>query len=188
MDAAQLIAFEDEVAKAFESGKIRGPIHLSGGNEKELIDIFKEIDRDDWVFSTWRNHYHALLHGVDRDELMNHILSGRSMNFYSTRFFTSSIVAGCLPIAVGVAAAIKRNKEKRSVWCFVGDMVASMGAFQDAIRMARGLPITFVVEDNGLSVNSPTWECWPEGKQRRIISYEYERTKPHSGLDKWIQF
>lgn len=190
MDRDALIAFEKEVHDAFADGAIRGPVHLAGGNEDELIEIFKDVKPCDWVFSTWRNHYHALLKGVPRETLLEHILSGRSMNFYSAehRVFTSSIVGGCLPIAVGVAHGIKRQKDHSHVWCFVGDMVASLGMFQDAVRMSHGLPITFVIENNGLSVNSPTKECWPQGHEPKILAHKYARTYPHSGVNKFVQF
>ena len=193
MTADELIAFEAEVAEAFGRGEIRGPIHLSGGNEAQLIDVFKDIKPDDWVFSTWRNHYHALLHGVPREYVMAEIMAGRSMNLNSPahRFFTSAIVGGTLPIAVGVAAGIKRRGGTERVWCFIGDMLASMGAYQDALHMSAALPIKFVVEDNGLSVNTPTAACWlGDGSDSYIESdsYTYERTYPHSGIDKWVQF
>ena len=57
----QLIEFENLVISHWESAKIHGPIHLSNGNEDQLIEIFKRISTSDWVFSTWRSHYHALL-------------------------------------------------------------------------------------------------------------------------------
>ena len=59
-----LIAFEDDIIKHWEAGEIRGHIHLSHGNEEQLIEVFKKISPTDWVFSTWRSHYHALLHVV----------------------------------------------------------------------------------------------------------------------------
>ncbi len=192
MTADDLRAFEREVADAFEAGKIRAPIHLSGGNEDQLIEIFREIKREDWVFSTWRNHYHALLHGVPRELVMSEIMAGRSMMLHlpEYRFFTSAIVGGILPIACGVAAA------GAQVWCFVGDMTASIGAFQDAAKFAVGhsLPIDFVVEDNGLSTNTPTRSTWiGETKRKRGITvgmrrYLYERTYPHVGSGKYVAF
>jgi pyruvate dehydrogenase E1 component alpha subunit len=75
----ELIEFEDEVIQHWESGEIHGPIHLSNGNEDELIEIFKKVGVDDWVFSTWRSHYHALLHGIDESWLKDEILDGRSI-------------------------------------------------------------------------------------------------------------
>jgi hypothetical protein len=53
----------------------------------------------------------------------------------------------------------------------------------------NALPVRFVIEDNGLSCNSPTEEtwgrrtCWPAVKR-----YEYTRQHPHVGIDKWVQF
>ena len=182
----ELQAFEAEVAEAFAAGEIHGPIHLSGGNEEQLIDIFQNISRDDWIFSTWRSHFHALLHGVPREEVMRQIKLGRSMNLHSAahRFYTSALVGGILPIAVGVAAALKRRNERRKVWCFIGDMAASLGIFEDAMNLSGDLPITFIVEDNGFSTNTPTEACWSVGGE--VQHYTYTRTYPHTGVGKWI--
>lgn len=189
MEAADLIAFEKEVAEAFEAGKIRGPIHLSGGNEDQLIEIFKEVRRTDWVFSTWRSHYHALLHGVPREKLMAHILNGPSMNinFPEHRFVTSAIVGGILPIACGVAAGIKRRGGTDMVWCFVGDMASESGAMHEAWKYVYGhdLPLRFIVEDNGYSTNAPTRETWGKcGRVWPVQTYCYERIYPHYGIGK----
>ena len=68
-----LIQFEKKISDHWEFGRIRGPIHLSGGNEDELIEIFKYIKKGDWVFSTWRSHYHALLKGITPEWLEKEI-------------------------------------------------------------------------------------------------------------------
>lgn len=192
MNKDQLIAFEKRVAEAFERAEIGGPVHLSGGNEDRLINIFKYVDYEDWVFATYRNHYHALLHGVDPDWLYSEIVSGRSMNITSTKpkFFTSAIVAGILPIAVGVAEALKRQEAKNKVWCFVGDMAATTGAFHEATKYASGhdLPITFVVEDNDLSCDTPTRDVWGGHDINKITTYRYGRRHPHVGTGKFVQF
>jgi len=186
VNASDLMAFEEEVSAAMNAGKIHTPTHLCGGNEAQLIKIFKNVQRDDWVFATYRNHYHALLHGVPQEVVMRQIIQGRSMTpcYPGYRFFTSALVGGCLPIAVGVAAAIKRRHEKNKVWCFVGDMAATTGAFHEAMSYADGhdLPITFVVEDNGLSCDTPTKEVWGRGLSSRLMRYEYVRLRPHLGV------
>lgn len=188
----KLIAFEKKVAEEFEKGTIKGPIHLSGGNEDQLIQIFKRVSPEDWVFSTWRNHYHALLHGIPEERVWSEILAGRSMNlcFPEHRFYTSAIVGGILPIAVGVAYALKLKECKRKVWCFVGDMAASIGAFHEANQYAarQDLPITFVVEDNGVSTNTPTEECWGHYWVGKKLWYPYQRQHPHVGTGKWVTF
>ena len=116
LDKNDLINFEEEIKKIYESGKIKAPIHLSGNNEEQLIKIFKKIKKNDWVFSTWRNHYHALLKGIPREWLKKEIIAGRSMgiNNIKHKFYSSAIVGGILPIALGTAQAIKLKK--KNLW------------------------------------------------------------------------
>ena len=116
-----LIDFEDKIIKIYNEGKIRAPIHLSKGNEKELIKIFSYISRNDWVFSSWRSHYHALLHGISPNKLEKIIIKGKSMGVITStpRFYSSSIVGGSIPIALGTAISIKRKKSKERVFCFL---------------------------------------------------------------------
>ena len=178
-----LIAFEDEVAARFDAGEIPGPIHMNSETQAEpLIEIFREIKRTDWVLSTWRSHWHALLHGVPREKVMAEILAGRSMmlHFPEHRFMTSAIVGGMLPIACGLADGGNR------VWCFVGDMCASIGAFQDALNWNGN--VNFIVEDNGLSTNTPTAETWGLGTRRPKRRYHYKRTVNHYGTKNFVSF
>ena len=190
----QLINFEKKVKKVYEEGKILAPVHLSGNNEDILIEIFKKIDREDWVFSSWRNHYHALLHGIDEHELFNKILDGRSMSINSKdrNFYSSSIVGGIIPIALGAALALKRNEAKKTVWCFIGDMTFETGIFHECYKYSRNfdLPLKFVVEDNDLSTNTPTEFAWNKKSTipKDIIYYKYERLYPHHGTGSWVLF
>lgn len=217
MTIEDLQSFEAEVIDKYKGANIRGPIHLSHGNEAPLIKIFEYIDKNDWVFSTWRNHYHALLHDVPKEWLMNEILQGRSINTSNGnhKFHTSAIVGGILPTATGVAMAIKRKGGNNRVWCFIGDMAHSIGTFHDSYQysMKNDLPITFVVEDNGLSTNTPTQKSWnnnhPDDKPYTYYSstienefefgnvtkisdklwyYKYKRFYPHVGIGEWIYF
>ena len=75
-----LIKFEEKIVDFWEDGQIRAPVHLSDGNEDELIEIFSVIDYSDYVFSTWRSHYHALLHGITPEWVEDEILKGRSLS------------------------------------------------------------------------------------------------------------
>lgn len=189
-----LIEFEENIANLYENKKVRGPIHLSGNNESQLIKIFKNIKKNDWVFSGWRNHYHALLKGCSKIDVKNQIVSGRSMTLNSLRnnFFTSSIVGGILPIALGVALSIKRRKTKNKVWVFIGDMTYETGVFYECYKYAKNfkLPLNFIVEDNKLSTNTPTNKAWGK-KQKKfpgVKYYSYTRKYPHHGIGKWILF
>jgi|TARA_Y100001936_G_scaffold31661_1_gene29700 TPP-dependent pyruvate/acetoin dehydrogenase alpha subunit len=190
----QLIEFEKKVKKVYEAGKIKAPVHLSGNNEDILIEIFKSIDKNDWVFSSWRNHYHALLHGIEEDVLFEKILNGRSMSINSKdrNFYSSSIVGGIIPIALGSALALKKKKSENKVWCFIGDMTFETGIFHECYKYAKNfnLPLKFVVEDNNLSTNTPTDLTWNKKSEipSDIIYYKYERLYPHHGTGSWVLF
>lgn len=192
----ELLDFELDIKKVYESGKIRAPIHLSGNNEAQLIKIFKKIKKNDWVFSTWRNHYHALLKGIPKEWLKKEIVAGRSMgiNNIKHRFYSSAIVAGIIPIALGVAKSMKLKNKKNTnkVWVFIGDMTFETGMFHECYKYAKNhkLPLKFVVEDNGLSTNTPTNKVWikKSKKPKDVIYYKYKRKFPHHGTGGWILF
>ena len=190
----QLIKFSKEIKKIYESGKIRAPIHLSGNNESQLIKIFKKVNKNDWVFSTWRNHYHALLKGIDKKWLKKKILQGKSMGIINKKkkFYSSAIVGGILPIALGVAIAIKKKKKKNKVWVFIGDMTYETGIFHEVFKYSKNfkLPIKFVIEDNGLSTNTPTKVAWGSKQtiEKGLIYYKYKRKYPHHGTGTWLLF
>ena len=190
----ELIDFETRVKDKYEKGEISGPIHLSKNNEKELIEIFEYIHEEDWVFVPWRNHYQALLHGVDKDKLFNSIVDGNSMhtNNIKPNFYSSSIVGGIIPLALGAALALKTQKSDRRVWCFVGDMTMETGIFHEAYKYAKNfdLPLNWVIEDNNMSVHTPTDLAWKNKQEvpKDVIYYSYEMGYPHHGTGNWVNF
>ena len=195
MIADDLRNFELEIAELFNKGLIRAPIHLAGGNETQLIEIFKNIKPEDWVLGAWRMHYHALLKGVPPEALRAEIMAGRSiaLSFPEHRILCSAIVGGIIPIATGIAMGIKRRRGTERVWCFVGDMTSCTGTFHENQMYARGwdLPITYVIEDNRISVCTDSRAVWGDGiaeKDGFVIGYGYKLNWPHSGAGKRIQF
>ncbi len=122
MTAQDLIEFESGIRELWESGRLPSLVHLCGGNEEQLIDIFSEIKEGDWIFSTHRTHYHALLAGITPEILRAKIEDGDSMFVYSSlsneptwahprkhNFLCSAVLAGCCGIAAGVAWSIKQE-------------------------------------------------------------------------------
>jgi pyruvate dehydrogenase E1 component alpha subunit len=195
----ELIEFEDKMAEHFNNARIRAPIHLYYGNENELIKIFKDIRSKDWVFCSWRSHYQCLLKGVPPEQLEKDILEGKSISLCYPEFniYSSAIVGGNIPIAVGAAMAMKRKKIDTKVYCFVGDMTAESGVFSENLKysMAQNLPIKFIVEDNGKSVCTDTMKTWGLNQslyknldQEYIYYYEYETKYPHAGAGVRVQF
>lgn len=191
----ELIAFETDIAETFNRGEIRAPVHLDGGNEDALIEVFRDIRREDWVCGSWRMHYKCLLHGVPPERLKADILAGRSITlcYPDYRIISSAIVGGILPIALGIAWSLKRGGEANRVHCFLGDMTAETGAFHECEKYARwhDLPVRWIIEDNNRSVCTDTMEVW--GRQSSFCEWSteyfaYDLTYPHAGAGRRVQF
>ena len=184
----ELIKFVDKIAKLHDLGKIPYGLHLPGGNEQNLIDIFSEIDEHDYVFSTHRNMYHALLHGLPPIDVENNILNARSMFMFDKKrnFFVSAIIGGTVGIAAGVALALKKKKSGQKVWCFIGDGTEDNGNFAEAVRYVDSLdlPCTFIIEDNGTAAEASKISRWGKADNnikwpKCVTRYYYKKTKPH---------
>lgn len=194
-----LIDFEDKVAETFNNAEIKAPVHLYSGNETQIIKVFQDIKENDWVLCSWRSHYQCLLKGVPQDEIFSEILAGHSISlcFPKYKIFSSAIVGGTLPIAVGIALAEKKKESNNYVHCFIGDMTSETGIAHEAIKYSinHELPIRFIIEDNDLSVCTETRKTWGIEKlsyedlnSPQVIYYKYQSKYPHAGAGKRIQF
>jgi len=200
LGSQELREFETQVAEAFNHGRIRAPVHLYDGNEDQILKVFQNVNEDDWMFCSWRSHYQCLLKGVPRDLVFAEILAGNSISltFPKYRVYSSAIVGGVLPIATGVALGLKKQRKSEHVWCFVGDMTSETGIAHESIKYAEtfDLPITFVIEDNNLSVVSNTRETWGlraltyemANRSSKVIYYSYSSRYPHAGAGQRINF
>ena len=196
---ADLCRFEQKVAEAFNNGEIRAPVHLYSGNEQALIDIFDDVNMDDWILCSWRSHYQCLLKGVPEEKVFAEIMAGRSISlcFPERRVFSSAIAGGILPIATGIAMAIKRKGGANRVYCFVGDMTAEMGITHECVKYSENhnLPISFVIEDNGMSVCTDTFMTWGmkassfrNRDSPNVKYYQYRSRYPDAGAGNRVEF
>jgi TPP-dependent pyruvate/acetoin dehydrogenase alpha subunit len=109
-------------------------------------------------------------------------------------FYSSSIVAGCVAIAAGVALALKMKGSAQKVYCFVGDAATDMGWFTEAIRYAlsNDLPITYIIENNNRSVCSTIGQRWGHVEHlptnSKVLYYEYKSEWPHCGMGEFVTF
>ncbi len=117
---------------------------------------------DDAVVTTYRDHGHALARGVPIDAVMAEMLGkvegvsggrGGSMHLFHgpTRFYGgNAIVAGGLPLAVGLALADRMQGRDRVTACFFGEGAMAEGEFHEAINLAAvwRLPVLFLCENN----------------------------------------
>lgn len=206
----QLIAFEAGVRDEFAAGRLPFLVHLCGGNEDQLIEIFdKDVREGDWIFSTHRNHYHYLLAGGSENRLMELIRDGRSMFVFDRElhFVSSSILGGLCGVAAGVAWQEKQKKpdwfgiesqwwpslragpvagRPAWVWCFIGDGAEDNGHLYEAVMWVQGnrLPCTFIIEDNDRSVDVPISQRTGGFRMEWpacVRRYHYVPTYPHAG-------
>ena len=187
-------AFEQQIIDLYLDCQLPFLFHLSGGNEAQLLDIFKDIKEGDYVLTNHRGHYHALLHGMPPETLKDRILNGRSMFLYNREknLFCTAIIGGSPAIAAGIAWALKRSGSDKKVWCFVGDGTEDSGHFFEAVRYVDGwnLPCTFVIEDNDRSVETPKNERWGSALHPPwpacVQKYHYECPWPHARIPAFI--
>lgn len=185
-----LIAFETRVRDAWERGELPCLLHLAGGEESILLDIFAHTQEGDWFFGSHRSHYIALLAGMSEQEVWDGIHRGDSMFLYSRErnLYVSAILAGCCPIAVGVAVALKAEGSGNHVYCFLGDGAEEQGGFYESVLYATGhnLPVTFIILDNDRQVDTDKrtrrgmeeglLDAWP-----CVTRHRYTPTYPHGG-------
>lgn len=154
--------FEEKAAELYAAQKIRGFLHLYIGEEAVAVGVHEAIRDEDNIVSSYREHGHALVAGVSAREVMAEMYGkqegcsrgrGGSMHLFSARkrfFGGNAIVAGGLPLAVGLALADRmRNRDAISV-CFFGDGAVAEGEFHESLNLAAlwKLPVAFVCENN----------------------------------------
>ncbi len=154
--------FEEKCVELYSKEKIRGFLHLYIGEEAIAVGLMNALNPNDAVFSTYREHGHALARGIHPNRIMAEMYGksqgcsrgrGGSMHLFDkeTRFYGgSAIVAGGLPLAVGMALANKMRKHNGVTVCIFGDGAVAEGEFHESLNLAAlwKLPVLFVCENN----------------------------------------
>jgi len=172
--------FEEKTAEMYQAAKIGGFCHLNIGEEATIVGTISALRPQDYVYSTYREHGHALAKGVDPSAVMAELFGketgtshgrGGSMHLFSQqhRFYGGyAIVGQSLPIACGSAYAINYEEKDEVVMSIFGDGATNIGAFHESLNVAKlwHLPIVFVCVNNlygmGTAVNraSAVTEIW----------------------------
>jgi pyruvate dehydrogenase E1 component alpha subunit len=154
--------FEEAAAEQYSAGNIRGFLHLYVGEEAVAVGVIRELGREDAIVSTYREHGHALARGMTARSIMAEMFGklegcargrGGSMHLFdaATRFYGgNAIVAGALPVAVGLALGDKMLGRERVTVCFFGDGAVAEGEFHESLNLASlwKLPVLFACENN----------------------------------------
>ncbi len=154
--------FEEKSAEMYSATKIRGFLHLYIGEEAVAVGVMAALEPEDAVVATYREHGQALARGMSARSIMAEMYGrlegccrgrGGSMHLFdaATRFYGgNAIVAGHLPMSVGLALADKMQKRNRVTCCFFGDGAVAEGDFHEALNLASlwQLPVLFLCENN----------------------------------------
>lgn len=160
--------FEEKIVSVYGKQDMKTPVHLYIGQEAVAAGVCVQLRREDYIFSTHRNHGHYLSKGADMAGMVAELYGrqtgcakgkGGSMHFVDVScgcMGTTSIVGGSIPLAVGAALAAKVRKEQRISVAFFGDGAADEGVFQESLNFAalHRLPVVFVCENNYYATNS----------------------------------
>jgi pyruvate dehydrogenase E1 component alpha subunit len=155
--------------QAAGAARVRGPLHLSTGQEAVPAGVCAHLRASDYLTSTHRGHGHTLAKGADLTRMMCELFGkatgfnggkGGSMHiadFSVGMLGANGVVAAGLPIAVGAAHAQKLLKTRDDITvCFFGDGAINRGPFLESLNWARvyRLPVLFVCEDNRWSATT----------------------------------
>jgi pyruvate dehydrogenase E1 component alpha subunit len=174
-------AFEDAAEVASQGGVqawglsasakpalVRGPLHLSTGQEAVAAGVCAHLKPADLLTSTHRGHGHTLAKGADSTKMMCELFGrangynkgkGGSMHiadFSVGMLGANGVVAAGLPIAVGAAHALKLRKVDAIAVSFFGDGAINRGPFMESLNWAvvYHLPMLFICEDNQISATT----------------------------------
>lgn len=153
---------EEKSAELYSQGKIRGFLHLYIGEEAVAAGAIPLLTLDDAIVATYREHGHALVRGMPAGTIMAEMYGksngccrgrGGSMHLFDAarRFYGgNAIVAGGLPLAVGLALADKMQQRQRVTACLFGDGAVDEGEFHESMNLATlwKLPVLFLCENN----------------------------------------
>lgn len=160
--------FEEKCAEAYAYGKIGGFCHLYIGEEAIAVGAIAALGPNDHIVTHYRDHGYALARGCEPGPTLAELYGratgisggrGGSMHLADVkrRFWGGyAIVAGQLPLAVGIAHAIKYRKEEEVVASFCGDGATNNGYFHEALNIAAvwNLPIIFLIENNSYGMGT----------------------------------
>ena len=160
--------FEEKCAELYTQQKIRGFLHLYIGEEAVAVGVMRALNDDDPVFATYREHGHALAKGVDMQAIMAEMYGkvtgssrgrGGSMHIFDVNkgfYGGNAIVAGALPLAIGLALANKMQGKTKVTVCFFGEGAVAEGEFHESLNLAQlwQLPVLFVCENNGYAMGT----------------------------------
>jgi dihydrolipoamide dehydrogenase len=161
--------FEERTQEQYTKAKIGGYCHLNIGEEATVVGSFAAFKPNDYIFTSYREHGHAIARGIDPKAVMAELFGketgtshgrGGSMHMFDAdlRFMGGyGIVGGHLPLAAGGGWAVKYRKQKDVVICMFGDGATNIGAFHESLNLSKvmELPVVWYCVNNRYGMGTP---------------------------------
>ena len=161
--------FEERAQEQYTKAKIGGYCHLNIGEEATVVGGIHALKLNDYIFTSYREHGHAIARGIDPKAVMAELFGketgtshgrGGSMHMFDSnlRFMGGyGIVGGHLPLAVGGGWAVRYRKEKDVVFCMFGDGATNIGAFHESLNFSKvfKLPVVWFCVNNRYGMGTP---------------------------------
>src|SRR5256714_4450470 len=169
-DMLRIRRFEEKAAEAYTLGKIGGFLHLYIGQEAVAVGATSVLRGDDYAISAYREHGHCLAKGSDPERMMAELFGrrdglskgkGGSMHLFdrSVGFLGGHAIVGAhLPVAAGVAFAIKYEARDQVIVCYFGDGAVPQGEFHESLNLTAlwKLPVIYLCENNRYAMGTST--------------------------------
>jgi TPP-dependent pyruvate/acetoin dehydrogenase alpha subunit len=147
--------------------EVEGHHHVSQGLEASAAALGLVRRDGDLIATNYRNHAHLICIGHGPAPMLAEILGRRvppqlarsgSMHLAAPRLgvlYTSAMVAGGIPQAIGYAFALKRRGTDGIAFCLFGDGAVQEGVTHESLNLAAlwQLPVVFVCENNARPVD-----------------------------------
>ncbi len=154
--------FEDKTYEMYTRAKIGGYCHMNHGEEATIVGSIFPLRPQDWIVSFYREHGHILARGTEPKRVMAELFGretgvsggrGGSMHLFDAqRHFMGGygIVAGHMPLSLGVGYSVKYRKADEVVLCLTGDGAMANGASHEALNMIGlyHLPVITLIVNN----------------------------------------
>ena len=162
----QIRRFEEQVLERFPRGLFYGTTHTYIGQEANAVGVLHWLAEGDIVVSNHRCHGHFLAYGGSMQGLAAELMGrstgicggrGGSQHLQWRNFYANGILGGTVPMAVGMAYALKTSSTDNVVFSFIGDGTLGEGVVYESLNMASlwGLPVLFILENNRYAQSTP---------------------------------
>lgn len=161
---------EDRIErKLYRQGKILGGVYVGRGQEAIGIGMGLAAEPEDVLFPCHRDLGLFLIRGVKPREIFAQYMGrvdgptrGRDGNMHmgdmSRRIVAIiSAMAASVPVASGVALALKYRGSSNIAWVIIGDGATSRGDFHEGLNLAavQKLPLVMLVNNNQYAYSTP---------------------------------